>query len=301
MLLCRSLLKVEIKCRDVSSLVIESSKNLLNSAVKSSTNMFSSTLKGVGLSNNVRRFTKEEIVIKKNIILGQGMFGKCFYGTVGPLKTCVKVLRPCHDQSILIREANVMSSLCHSSVAYLYGVCLEGKYKMLVINYLGQNLQSITLHSVFFSKSSSNFASIQWNWKAILVCVADGMKYLHEKNILHNDLKEDNVIISECSATIIDFGKACYKKNGRIYNLSLIEKQQYILKHPHICPCLRDGTCKQCMETDVYSFGRILSQFADKVLPFPSLVKLSNECMQYDYLKRPQSNDLFTFIFNLCN
>lgn len=271
----------------------------VNSAIKPSL-CNTNTFKGLILEKNIHRFSKQEVVIRKDIVLGQGMFGKCFYGSFGPVEACIKVLRPCHDNEIFIHEANMMSSLCHSNVTYLHGVCLDGKYNILLLSYHGIKFESHTLHSALFSEKSTGLTRTQCNWKSILIGVISGLKYIHEKNILHNDIKEDNVVISESTAVIIDFGKACFKKDGRTYKLSQLQRQQYKAKHPHICPALRDGNCMQNISTDVYSFGRILSHMADKVLPFPSLIKLANECMGYDHLIRPKTDQLFTFIFNLC-
>ena len=98
----------------------------VNSAIKPSL-CNTNTFKGLILEKNIHRFSKQEVVIRKDIVLGQGMFGKCFYGSFGPVEACIKVLRPCHDNEIFIHEANMMSSLCHSNVTYLHGVCLDGK------------------------------------------------------------------------------------------------------------------------------------------------------------------------------
>lgn len=72
------------------------------------------------------------------------------------------------------------------------------------------------------------------DWKSILIGVISGLKYIHKKENLHNDIKEDNVVISESTAVIIDFGKACFKKDGRAYKLSQLQRQQYKAKHSHI-------------------------------------------------------------------
>ena len=40
---------------------------------------------------------------------------------------------------------------------------------------------------------------------------------------------------------IIDFGKACFEKDGKTYKLSSSEKQQYKMKHPQVAPDIRDG------------------------------------------------------------
>ena len=136
-----------------SSLLIESMRSDVNSAIKPSicnTNAF----KGLILEKNIHWFSKQ-VVIRKDIVLGQGMFGKCFYGSFGPVEACIRVLRPCHDNEIFIHEANMMSSLCHSNVTYLHGVCLDGKYNILLLSYHGIKFESHTIHSALFSEKST--------------------------------------------------------------------------------------------------------------------------------------------------
>lgn len=78
--------------------------------------------------------------------------------------------------------------------------------------------------------------------------IARGLLYLHNHRngvILHNDLKCDNVVLDKCGdaieSRIIDFGKACFEENARLYHLSLVEKETYRTKHPQIAPDVRDG------------------------------------------------------------
>ena len=89
--------------------------------------------------------------------------------------------------------------------------------------------------------------------------VISAIRFLHNKNILHNDIKSDNIVVDECGpkAVLIDFGKACFIKEAVKYFLSPEEKSRYKKEHPHIAPDLRDGHCNQSKSTDIFSFGRV--------------------------------------------
>ena len=54
---------------------------------------------------------------------------------------------------------------------------------------------------------------------------ADALSFIHSKDHLHNDLKGDNVIISDVNNSlrpvIIDFGKSTTLAKGKFYKLSL--------------------------------------------------------------------------------
>lgn len=94
--------------------------------------------------------------------------------------------------------------------------------------------------------------------------------------MLHNDIKSDNIVLAPnysgiaINAVIIDFGKACDVKQGRRYYLSSQEQEEYKVNHPQIAPDLRDGLCKQCVASDVFSFGHIIFMIS-RLLNYRSL------------------------------
>ena len=113
-------------------------------------------------------------------------------------------------------------------------------------------------------------------WKQVLYGIISGVYYLHQKrSILHNDLKEDNILLEveneQMKAIIIDFGKSCFDGNGKKYSLSHEDIKLYKVKHPQIATDLRDGLSTQDKCSDAYSFGRVLLILFEKVLPIPAL------------------------------
>ena len=270
-----------------------------NSAVKPTSSSVIATEEQ--LCKSIRLFSKVEVSIQKDNVLGSGMFGKCYHGSVGPVAACVKVSKVKIFDYSFIREANMLSSCCHPNVSYLLGVCNDARYKMLILSFHGISHQSFSLHSVLISSNRLEIPSVKWNWKSILFGIINGLSYIHSKNILHNDIKEDNVVLEERKGIIIDFGKACYEKDGKRYVLSQVEKKKYMVCHPQVAPDLRDGLCHQNKSTDIYSFGRLLHVISDKAIPLPALVTLSKVCMDYSSLKRPTTSTVFTSLSNLLN
>ena len=93
--------------------------------------------------------------------------------------------------------------------------------------------------------------------------IVNGIIKMHSFGILHNDIKENNILVclSGKSAVpkIFDFGKATHVNCGMVYNLSP-EKQKYFNEHcRHLAYELRNlKGHKQSMLTDAFSVGRVL-------------------------------------------
>ena len=274
-----------------------------NSAVKPSVKLPAVNLK-VPLHSNVRIFARNEIIIHKEHVLGRGVFSKCFFGMVGPCKACVKVLKY-EVSDYLYNEANLLLKCCHPNISFLLGVCLESKYKLILLSFHGNGFKSFSLHDVIVSSKNSftlQISSLQW--KQIILGIISGIYYIHHKcDIIHNDIKEDNIVLDVndglFKAVLIDFGKACFHGNGKKYSLSLDDVNLYKRNHPHIAPDLRDGLCFQDRLSDVYSFGRVLFLVYEKVLPVAVLEPLSKLCLKYNGVDRPTTEDLNTFLTNL--
>lgn len=246
----------------------------------------------------VRFFHSTEFKIFKTSKLGSGVFGKCFLGQLGPLKVCIKVHRREEKyEAYFPREASVLSQLCHSNLPYLYGVS-EGTYKIILMSFHGHEDKSLSLYKALANKDESIMLT-QDQWKAILFGLIAAINYLHSKQLLHNDIKSDNVVIERSilsvKSVLIDFGKACEESEGKRYTLSAKDKKAYIVKHPQIAPDLRDGLTRQCQATDIYSVGRIISSIKGK-LCLPILDPITEKCLIYRSEKRPTTAELYEIL-----
>lgn len=224
-------------------------------------------------------------------------------GTFGPTKACMKVLRV--GDSHFINEANILSSCCHTNIIYLFGVCLLHRHKIIVLSFHGINNESFSLHSVLISKRKLlQFDVTTHQWNAVLLGLISGLEYIHCKCIIHNDIKEDNVVLeldpdNQIKAVLIDFGKACLEKFGKMYTLSSKDIELYKCKHPHIAPDLRNGLCTQDQRSDFFSFGRVLSILCDHVLTSALLSSLAQQCLNFNAFDCPTTKDIKTSITNL--
>ena len=138
----------------------------------------------------------------------------------------------------------------------------------------------------------------------ILYGVILAADYLHTKSILHNDIKENNIVIVQTSvdvsSVLIDLGKGCFIKNAKLCSITSEKKQQdHISKYPHLAPDLIRRHCKQSEKSDMYSVGRIIKIVNKQHIDLPVLESMGSQCTEYYCNNRPSAADMRTFLHNL--
>jgi len=132
--------------------------------------------------------------------------------------------------------------------------------------------------------------------------IANGLSHIHLKGILHNDLKSNNIALSDCVPqaakqtsqklelwpTIIDFSKACPEKDGKKYHLLSCEKEAFKTRYPHLAPDLVNGKVRQNVFSDIYSFGQVILRMAVLADNSKTLMQLSNQSTSYTYKNRQE-------------
>jgi len=140
--------------------------------------------------------------------IGRGGFGKVYKGTLmDGTEVAVKCLlnQTGHGQREFCAEIATISSLNHSNLVSLRGVCVEGCHRILVYELMPNG----SLDRWLFSSDK------QLDWKtrySIALDTARGLAYLHEESrlgILHLDVKPQNILLDEdFKAKVSDFGMA---------------------------------------------------------------------------------------------
>lgn len=107
------------------------------------------------------------------------------------------------------------------------------------------------------------------------VCVA--LKYLHEKSIIHLDLKPENIMIQpDEDVKIIDFGLARHLGLPDLIGDDFSEPQgtPYYISPEQLC------NKRDCQQSDIYSLGIIFYEMLTGKLPFEKSEKLSRVQMR---------------------
>ena len=132
--------------------------------------------------------------------IGKGVFGKCFSGFMSShIKVCVKAFRTDeHLGCTFPVEAVLTSTLCDSNLPWFYSLSEHGPRKMIILSFHGVNGTSYTVHQALHNNGQD--FPIEIDWKVILFGMVSALKYIHINNILHNDIKSDNIMIDNRSS-----------------------------------------------------------------------------------------------------
>lgn len=262
-----------------------------------------------------------------DLFIGRGSFGVVKCQMYRGIYVAVKEFLPHTLQESVMKEARMLFNLCHPYLPLLLGVCVSKLPYILVVQYYGIGIKSVTFRRELREKK---IVLTYPTWIILCAQIVEALRYLHtEVGLLHNDLKGDNVLITDCKHTgekwtnnsfclcklqivLVDFGKATKSADGRKYSLSFSEKRQYHLYHQHIAPELIEGVVRQSFFTDIYSLGILLLGVtktkeccgtADVVLS-TELTAVVKTCMAASPEKRPSVLNLkkkFEQLLKLCH
>ena len=146
------------------------------------------------------------------------------------------------------------------------------------------------------------------DWARILLGICNGLAAIHQKGYLHNDIKCDNVVLSDCIPglqkpppvwlIIIDFGKARSVKNPKVYKLSEAEKKEYLRTYTHLAPELISGLSPQSVLTDIFSLCQIIGKVA-AVTHSKEFKAIAKFCPRDNSANRPSMLYVHDSIFDL--
>ena len=175
----------------------------------------------------------------------------------------------------VIKEATIVSKLSHPCLPFLYGVCTSGSQYKIVMQFHGIMNGDLPKTLSLYEELKYMIIGIK-ETDCLIMCtqLLEAVDYLHcTAFILHNDIKTDNILInklstpictrSDCTAVLIDFGKATMASQGKRYRLTLQEIQDYQRKYVHLAPEVINGEHKQSTYSDIFSVGGVLYRVTD--------------------------------------
>jgi serine/threonine protein kinase len=244
--------------------------------------------------------------------VGNGNFGCVYKGEYLGAPVAIKELHmpeedPEFTRKYIQREVSVLKNLRHPNIVNFVGIChhkAEGRkeHTYIITEWVAKgNL----------SKWIKRNAFISWKKRVqIAVEMASAMTFLHRKNLIHRDLKPQNVLITETEGIkICDFGFARKKPSQNKMAMTLAGTEEYMAPEV-ILGMDYDEKC------DVYCFGVVLYVLISRKKPPqrspidcfefrpesvnaitppdcpPAFRKIADDCCEYVHTKRPSFSDI---------
>lgn len=206
-------------------------------------------LPGIFVQENDRRF--QEVYRIKDII-GVGTFGEvrvCVHretGTRRAVKIYRKDLMPNETHKAkLEREISILRALDHPNIIRVFEFFEDSKRFFIVMEYCrgGELFDEINKNTKFTESQSAQ----------IMHQLFSAVAYLHQKRIVHRDLKLENILLEEkhdlLNIKLIDFGTACVMDRFKMIH-GTIGTAYYIA--PEVLDGVYDEKC------DLWSCGVIM-------------------------------------------
>ena len=215
-------------------------------------------------------FNKYKLVKK----LGEGSFGMIFKAESpdGNFAFKFEKKRP-NKRSLLKNESQVMIYLKGKGIPSIELYKEEDNYNIMIMQLLGKSLEGLLKESSEKKFSAKTIALLGIELIPIL-------KFIHDKHIIHRDIKPDNFAIGyddPCQIYILDFGLA--KK----YRSSKTLKQNPMVKHSRLTGTARYASVnalkglEQSRRDDLESLGYVFAYLIRGSLPWQGMTAKTKE------------------------
>ena len=161
-----------------------------------------------------------------------------------------------------VREARTLASLHHPNIVEVIDVFDENNTSYMVMPFIeGRSLQSIVEKNgpLTYPEAVNYMAQI-----------ADAVGYIHERHILHRDIKPDNVMVTaDYRAILIDFGSAREFENDKT------QAQTSMLTHGYAPTEQYTTTSRKGSYTDIYAIGATLYFILTGKVPMEAAARIT--------------------------
>jgi serine/threonine protein kinase len=144
-------------------------------------------------------------------LIGEGRFGVCYLVDLDSNQYILKEIKPkaIKKSGNKIRcEQEILSSIDHPSIPKIVDTIKNDNIYAYILEYKSGK----TIEDMLFGDNHIFTATEIYK---VGIKIIDIIKYLHERNIVHRDIRVPNVIIDEEDVYLIDFGLARLINNER--------------------------------------------------------------------------------------
>eukprot|EP00936_MAST-01D_sp_MAST-1D-sp1_P001329 g1329.t1 len=176
-------------------------------------------------------------------------------------------------------EADILMRLHHSAVIELFGICVAPSGLLLIVTeFCELDLTTLIARGRQQQRYLGMYDAILWRDLANQMC--SGMRYLHAQNIMHRDLKPDNIVLvplapgpggaQRYQAKICDFGISKHVKDTQCN----VHHTRAVGTPVYMAPEVMLGARREALyslKSDVYSYGILLWTLWCGCLPYDDL------------------------------
>jgi len=158
------------------------------------------------------------------------------------------------DLESLYREARSASKVNHHNITTIYEIGHSGKHDFIAMEYLdGETLKEKIKRESLQLEDILNISTE----------ILNGIKIAHENNLIHRDIKAENVMITKSGVVkVMDFGLARSLERDDVTKVSTT-----LGTIAYMAPEQIEGS-KVDQRSDIYSFGVVLYEMLTGGLPF---------------------------------
>jgi hypothetical protein len=259
-------------------------------------------------------YKNSEFVIK----VGSGSFGDVFLAVLDGAKLVVIKLFQTYcsccpasrDHKLIAKELAITQQLqgtgCVPKCLGLVSVLDTDTHRSigLVFEHGGTSLYGVLMHEDEMQAKRGAKRKLfekalipREDLKRICYHISDGLAKIHDQNIMHNDLKLDNLLLSRENGRykvhMIDFGMATSTDDHpyRIRAIPVDEREYHHNRFPHYAPETYCGG-QASFKSDVYSLGLVLRRMANAYGFKLWLRHLASRCRHADPAERPTAREV---------
>ncbi|KAL7117747.1 hypothetical protein ACP275_03G092800 [Erythranthe tilingii] len=203
-------------------------------------------------------------LLKMGEKIAAGSCGDLYRGIYLGEDVAIKVLRSEHLNNSLevefAQEVAILREVRHENIVSFIGACTKLPHLCIITEYMPRGSLYEYLH-----KNHRELKLPQLLKYAIDVC--KGMEYLHEKNVIHRDLKTANLLMDTSNVVkVADFGVARFQNNGGVMTA---ETGTYRWMAPEV---INHQPYDQ--KADVFSFAIVLWELVTAKIPYDTMTPL---------------------------
>ena len=224
-------------------------------------------------------FEWNNYIINKNAI-GKGAYAKVYHGYHKHTKLDIALKKilfnklPANVKDKVISEIHILQSMKHSHIMGLYEYRFDGDYLLLVTEYCKDGDLDKWLKQEHDIKERLD----------IMVQIIRGMDYLHQNNILHRDIKPNNILLHDGVVKICDFGfSTMIKEYNQLFNTicgtPLYMSPELLFMQPYT------------IKSDIWALGILFYIIMYKSHPFGKLLNMDDYRLKIKFPIHYQSID----------